>query len=395
MLESKEPTTPSHDGAGTRHLKGGFKAKIFQPVDFDFGRLFESIFGWGEFRACRSGQLGTQVMEAAGAVATDAFQNITGQILFTTVMDAYQNEDFQFTKMIPTRQSPFLTGEKIPGITMIGDQATVVNEGEEFPLVGVSETYIETPDPRKRGLRVAVTREAVFGDRTGILLDRISKVSYSLGINKEKRAIDCVIDENAGASSDINTHRYKWRGDIIATYGNNTGTHSWDNLEASNALVDHTKIDLAEQLFANMLDPDTGEPISILADSLIVTPQLTGTAWRVLNSMMVSMNAGGYATTGNLFRTDSLSPIGKTEFSAPYKLVTSRLLAARMATDTTWYLGNIAKAFAWMENWPMRVLTAPPMSHEEFTRDIVTQYRVDERGAFATMDPRFMAKCTA
>lgn len=335
------------------------------------------------------------IMEAAGAVATNAFQQISGQFLFTTVMDAYTDEEFKFTPLIPTRQTPFLTGEKIPGITELGDQATVVNEEEEFPLAGVSESYIETPDPLKRGLRVAVTREAVFGDRTGLLTGKVSKLTLSLGRNKEKRAIDTVIDENGGASSGNRTHRYKWRGDLIATYGNNSGTHSWDNLEASNALVNHLNIDAAEQLFASITDPDTGEPISIMATDLIVPPGLTGTAWRVMNAMMVSLQAGGFATSGSLYRTDFTNPVGKTEFSAPYRILTSRLLATRMGTATNWYLGNISKAFAWMENWPMRVLTAPPLSEDEFKRDIVTQHRIDERGAFATLEPRAMQKNTA
>ena len=346
LMESEDPTRGGHLGRGSRQLREAFKAKALRPMDFDFGRLFEACFGWGEFRRGRSGTMATEIMEEVGAVQSGNFLNISGQILFSNVMEAYEAEDFVFTKIIPTRQSPFLTGEKIPGIVGLGDDAAVVNEMEEFPLAGVSESYIETPDPRKRGLRIAVTREAIFGDRTGLLLDRVGKLAYALGLNKEKRAIDCVIDENAGASSDVNTHRYKYRGNTIATYANNSGTHDWDNLEASNALVDHTDIDALEQLFAAMRDPDTNEPITVLADTLIVAPGLIGTAWRVLNSMMVSLQAGGFATTGNLYRTDSLSPIGKTEFSAPYKLVSSRLLADRLATDTSWFLGAPAKAFA-------------------------------------------------
>ncbi len=382
LLEAEEPRR------GVRQLREAFQAKAFRPGDFDFGRLFEATFGEREFRRCRDGgELATTIMEEAGATGTSAFQAISGQIVFSSVMDSYTAEDFVFTKMIPDRQTN-LSGEKIPGITEMGDEATIVNEGGEFPLATVGESYIETPTTRKRGLRTAVTREAVFFDRTGILLERLGKTSYWLGVNKEKRAINTVIDENDTSA------RYKFRGDLIQTYGNNSSTHTWDNLEATNALVNHTNIDALEQLFAGMTDPDTGEPIQLFADTLIVAPQLTGTAWRVLNSMMVSLQAGGFATSGNLFRTDSLSPVGKSEFSAPYKLVSTRLLSAQMGTKTSWYLGNISKAFAYMVNWPMRVLTAPPNSHAEFTRDIVTQYRCDEMGAFATIEPRAMCKAT-
>ncbi len=394
LLEAQEPHRGPRPGKGGRFIREAMKERVFTPHDLDLGRLFEECFGFGAFKDGRSGESALALMEAAGATSSNAFQQISGQFLFSTTMQNYESEQFVFTKMIPTRNSPFLTGEKIPGISNLGDEATVVNELEEFPLAGVSENYIETPDPRKRGLRIAVSREAIFGDRTGLLVTNVSKLSESLGINQEKRAIDCVIDEGAGASADVNSHRYKWRGDLMATYGNNTGTHSFDNLETGNALLNHTSIDLMEQLFAGMTDPDTGEPISVFADTLIVAPGLTGTAWRVLNAMMVSLQAGGFATSGNLYRTDFSNPVGKTEFSAPYKLMTSRLLGTRMTIPTSWYLGSPSKAFVWMENWPMRMLSAPAMSEDEFKRDIVLQHRIDRRGAYATIEPRLMAKAT-
>ncbi len=96
------------------------------PREFDFGRLFEAVFGWHEFRNCRNGEMATHVMEAAGPVLSNTFNVISSQLLFSTVMEAYEAEDFVFTKMIPTKSTPFLRGEKIPGITNMGDQATVV-----------------------------------------------------------------------------------------------------------------------------------------------------------------------------------------------------------------------------------------------------------------------------
>ena len=66
-----------------------------------------------------------------------------------------------------------------------------------------------------------------------------------------------------------------------------------------------------------------------------------------------------------------------------------------MATDTSWFLGNPRKAFAYMENWPLTTVQAPTNSHDEFHRDIVAQYKASERGATATLEPRYMCKATA
>lgn len=41
-----------------------------------------------------------------------------------------------------------------------------------YPNIGFSEDYIETPSTSKHGLIVPVTREAVFFDRTNLILSR-------------------------------------------------------------------------------------------------------------------------------------------------------------------------------------------------------------------------------
>lgn len=384
LYEHKSPAEATH------LLREGFQANEFKPEDFSLAKLFIECFGWSNFVDCRSNQKLAQevfaeqlLMEAPGAVSTAAFQNITKQITYSAIMDAYLSEEFVFTRVIPEVQTEF-NGERIPGITQIGDEAQIVDEGQPFPVVGVSETYIDTPVTRKRGLIVPVTREAIFFDRTGILLDRCNKVGWWLGQNKEKRAIDCIIDENT------TDHRYRYRDTTIQTYGDNSGTHSWDNLVASNALVDWTDVDNAEQALNNILDPDTGEPVMLDATHLIVTKQLEQTAMRILSATQIVVVTPGYATSANPTETTRTNP-----YNGKYELLTSRLLATRLATDTTWFLGNPRVAFRYMVNWPMQVIQAPSNSHDEFHRDIVAQFRADERGAFSTWEPRYMITNTA
>jgi len=381
--------------ACNRHLSEALDKKHLVPEDFSIRDLAEELIPDGrEFvrsldpRSKAAG--GIELLEDGFGVNTAQFSNITGQIVFSKIKDSFANEAFVFSDLIPTIATRF-NGEKIPGITDLGDVAEGVGEGNAYPLVGVSEDYIETPGTTKRGMVVPVTKEAIFFDRTGVLLMHASKVGEALGLNKEKRIINCVIDEN---STD---HRYKWRGNVIATYGNSSGTHTWDNLEASNALEDWTDIDKAEQLLAHMTDPNTGDPISVLADTIIVTPQLEAVAWRIINATQIAMQIGGFATSGNLSRTDAGNPIGGggRMFTAKYRVVSSRLLRTQLATDTHWFLGAPAKAFAYMENWPITVTQAPSNSEAEFTQDIVVRYKASERGAAATLEPRLMVQNTA
>ena len=366
-------------------LSEGLRTKQVRFGDFSIRSLFEhfvpdgrELLGLYDPRMQGSSEL----KETASLVASSQFAKISGQLLYNAVMEAYEQEAFVFTPLIPTVSTQF-NGERIPGISGIGDEALIVDEGQPYPKAGVSQTYIDTPTTTKRGLIVEVTKEAIFFDRTGVLEQRCQKVGEALGLNKEKRAIDCIVDEN------VTDHRYRWRDTTIATYGDNSGTHSWDNLEASNALVDWTDIDNAERLFSGMLDPETGEPILINPSHLIVTRQLLYTAKRVVNTTEITVTTPGYATTGNPTESRVANPIQN------YTIVSSAQLAARMATDTSWFLGDPRKAFRYMENWPLTVVQAPANNEAEFTSDVVMRFKASERGAFATIEPRAMVKCTA
>lgn len=349
-----------------------------KPEDFSLRQLFEQFVPNGRelvdsWNPRQGG--GVNLLEAGDAVQLGAFANITGQIVYSAVLEKYNSEEFVFTKLIPTQSTAF-NGEKIPGVTQLGDMAEEVGEAQPYPLAGVTEDWIETPQTKKRGMIDQITKEALFFDRTGLILERCGEVGYWLGVNKEKRAIDCIIDENTTA------HRYKWKGTTYATYQT---TAPWDNVTASNTLADWSDLDLAEQTFNAMVDPNTGETIDIEATHLIVVKSMEAVAKYILSATDITRHIGGYATSGDLTQEGGRNP-----YANKYQLVTSKRLASRLATDTHWFLGTPGKYAKYMENWPLAVVQASPNSEDEFNRDIVTKYKASERGAFAVVEPRVM-----
>lgn len=373
----------------TRRLKEAFDARELHATEFDIGRLFEACYGYHEFRKCRNrDQLANDVItrhlqEGPGAVSTSNFLNITGQIVYSAVLEKYQAPAFEISAAITTVPTQFLDGEKVAGVTQVGDEVTVRKEGDPYTLAGVTEDYIYTPSIKDRGMIVPLTWEAVFADRTGQLLERAGDVGTGFGQNKEKRAVDCVIDENATA------HRYNWRGTVIATYNDNTGSHTWDNLAATNGLVDWVNLNTAEQLLNEMLDPYTGEPYVTMAKDIIVPKSLEYTADRITRATDYRATTPGFATTANPMQT-----VGDNPFRGRIRVLTSRYIAFRQATKTSWYFGDISKAFRYMQAQPMQVLQAPPNSEKEFNNAIVNQFRVNERGEFTTFQPRAIVKST-
>ena len=378
----------------TQHLTEALRAKKIHPTDFSIRELAEAYMGreWVESLHPKHG-MARPVLEADGAaVALSDFGNITGQIFFNTVKEAYDNEEFVFSKLVPTRPSTIIDSmEKIPGISGVGDEFSVIGEGGEYPNFGVSEDYQEISVKQKRGGLVPVTKEAVLGDRTGVLLDRAKSVGFYLGLNREKRIIDALIDENAGAkSAALGGHRYHWRG---TTYATHQATTPWVNVVSSNALASWVSVESAWLKLAAIVDPFTQEPILIKPTHLVVTPQLEATAWRILHTTNVQTHFGGYATSGTLQDQHAPSPVAAV--FGNLQIASSRLLAARAATDTDWWLSNPSKQCAYFSIWDVLTEEAPANNREMFHRDIVHIVKVSEMGCAATIEPRCTCESNA
>jgi hypothetical protein len=61
-----------------------------------------------------------------------------------------------------------------------------------------------------------------------------------------------------------------------------------------------------------------------------------------------------------------------------------------MSAPTSFFLGNVGEAVAYMENWPLTVVQSSPNSEAEFMRDIVMMWKASERGAAAVIEPRLL-----
>lgn len=316
------------------------------------------------------------LQEAGEGVDISAFSNITGQLLVSRVLQAYQNEAFVGSRMvstIPTR----LNGEKLPGISRVTDTIKSVQPGMPFESLGFGEEYIETPATTKYGFIVPVTKEAIFFDLTGLIGMRAAEVGEILGINKEKRVLDVITGV---------VNNYKRNGTSYNTYQTST---PWINVKSGNTLIDWTDVDNVEQLFANITDPNTGEPVLVNARDVLVMPAYLHAANRVFNATEIRYTGSGAAT-----QTLAPNPL------SGYRVESSRLARARLVAsgvsasdaDKYWYVGDFGKAFAYMENWPITVVQAPNNSEAEFTQDIVLRYKASERGTPAVLDPRYVVK---
>jgi hypothetical protein len=363
------------------HLAESLREQHLQPEDFSIRDLAETLVPDGhqwvrqlDPRAAGS----VNIVEGNDGIDVSAFLNITGQVIYSKIMQAYTQDAFSMSKLVQTIPTRF-DGEKIPGVSRIADQVDAVSPGMPYPNLGFGEDYIETPSTTKRGFIVPVTKEAIFFDRTHLVLSRAAEVGEILGLNKEKRLLDLLVGV---------TNNYKWCGADYNTYQTST---PWINVKTANAIVDWTNVDAAEQLFADILDPNTGEPVLISANTVLVTPAYRHAAHRVFNAAEITYTASGAGTA-----TTAANPLGN------YRVVESRLAYRRIvasgvaASDAQkwWFIGDFSKAFAYMENWPITVTQSPLGSEADFNSDIVVRFKASERGAAAVINPRYIVKNT-
>jgi hypothetical protein len=376
-------------------LKECFASGQIKPRDFSIRRLAEVFMGheFVEYANPKHEDPDryiklAKIKEAGSGVHTSTFSNITGQIVYSAIMEGYESAARVATRLVST-VSTNLSGEKIPGMQKLSDQGDdfIVNEGENYPNYGFGEDYIETPETVKRGFIVPVTLEAIFFDRTNLILTRASGGGETLGINKEKRLMDLILGI---------TNNYKQTGTSYNTYRT---TASADgklpvNYLTDNELLDYTDIDAVQQTFNQMTDPYTGEPILIEKATMLVAQAKEATAKRVLNSTEIRVDTA----------TNSITTIGDTPSNlTAYTLETSPYVQSRLvansSTETnankTWIVGDFSKAFAYMENWGITTAQAPTNNQKMFEQDIMQQYKVSERGAAAVIDPRYVVKSDA
>jgi hypothetical protein len=287
---------------------------------------------------------------------TMAFVKIVKQIVFTKVSEAYNQDAFVFSKMVDT----------IPVWLEEPDSIT------------------DTPENTKKGFIIPITNESVFFDRTHLILQRASEVGEVLGLNKEKRLLDLLI----GASNN-----YMRKGIPYKTYSS-TGTGDapdgdWINV-INNELTNWSDVDVAERLFADIIDPDTNEPILGYSTSVLVTPAYRHAAHRIFNATEIKyISAKSEAIAANPLKN--------------YAVVESRLAYRRLlvalglqASDASkyWFIGDFKKAFSYAEDWPLSVSQVPINGVDGFSQDTILRLKASESGKAQVKNPRHIVMST-
>lgn len=346
--------------------------------------------GEGWRRHLAEGRAPVALLESGGPVTSDFFNAVTGQVIYSTIREAFSLPGFVFSAAIPAMDSGLPGTESVPEITALGDVAETVLEGQAYPEFGVGAAYYTLPASVKQGLMVSITEEALsFTAPQGLtryVLAQASGVGTSLGLRKELNLIDVVIGY---------VNNYIRNGSGTDTY---LTSGAYVNKQTSADLVDYTDIDSAEQLLNDLLDPTTGLSIARMSMNrdLVVSPARRLRAQSILEA--AGINVGDITTGTGLQTTGSPNPLRSmgVRLIPPSQLMYRRILGtleseAAKAADG-WIYGDLAAAFGWKQIWPLGVFQQDAGSDSAFTRDVVRRWKARYHGVAFVKEPRFVTR---
>lgn len=373
------------------HIQEGFDKGDWGPYDFSLRDLAETLIPNGHEFVRAIDPRRRAVMEDVSSVDTSTFSSINRQIIFSTIQQAMQLDELIGDKLVTIMPSSLQEQELLPGISNSSDEfEDEVPEGEEYPLVGLSEEFVEIPRAEKHGGILQITREAVIADRTGLLIERARSIGMGLAIRREKSILDVVIG---------GVNPYVRKKIARNTYANIAGTSFFDNI-ITDQLVDHSDVQAAAVLFYSMRDPNTGEPLGHAPTTFLCCPDLMWTARPVFRDTSVELIDRAVAA-------GQVGSIGANR--VPWNLelltnewVTIRLIAqngnggltsgTRDLATAHWFLGRPKDAFVWKEIWPLDVQEAPTNNEAMFTSDVWARFKVSYKGVAGVREPRMMVR---
>jgi hypothetical protein len=356
------------------------KTKKISIDDLSIREIATSIIGTESVESMMKYSDGVAAMESVAPVNLSAFTNITGNLIFEGIVESFQAAT-PIGSLLVKEESARRDGGRDIGFANIDDDTLVVEEGEEYPDMKFGEDYIDIPTSKKRGAKIGLTREAIFFDETGKILDQARAIGERMGTNKEKRILRTVLGLD---------NTFSRKGVARSTYVASADPRI--NLQTGTPLVDWTSIDSAMNVFNNMNDDRTNpEPINVVPNTILVPQQLEMTAKRIFSATEIR-----HASSSGNIQTYSGNPLTATTIiTSPWikKLLMEAGASANVA-GARWFYGDFKRAFRYRTLFPL-AFRAAMHDKDDFERDVVAQFRVDERGTPRIVAPWYVAQYDA
>jgi hypothetical protein len=328
--------------AFTDKVMGLVKDKKLSVHDFSFKELWEGL-------------VASQGLEESAS--STAFPTIAGEIISSVMIagyDQYPKIGDSLVRTVPSKQKI----SQVAGWTTIGklSRSSEVREKEDYPNVAPPDEKTIQIKNRKNGLKIHLTKEAIFFDKTGELLVQAAGVGAELARWKEEVILCTAIDADATAYN---------LGDMFVAGNSNY-------LSGAGSALGTTGFEACHIAFRKKTD-DKGRKINILPDKpiLMYGADLEPTVFKLLNNE--------YGPTGSVKGNDKNFALNKfVPVYNPY-----------ISSTTAWYYGDFKNSLRWEEVWPLETFSRlGPDTDDGFDKDIIAQYKASIYGGCGYDDYR-------
>lgn len=367
---------------GLKGEPGGVKPNEFSIRDLaaHFLMVDGEPLGYEGLRAWESG-----LLLETDVVSSSAFNAITNRIVNVAVREAFQLPALQLSNLIPTFQAKSRQTQ-IPNFTLpLGDKSDLeYAEGQDMPAVGLMSEYVKSLPYRKKGGRLAITRETIMFDETGQVLDAARRLGEMIALEKERLLVRFV---TGCVSNCVIEFRKTYSSELIANLFYSSGGN-WTNQQV-NPFADWTDIDDAENLILGNTLPGTNLPPLLMRRYIIAPPQLRSTVARILNATEVRSGTSNVVASANPVADLNIQPIVS---PLVYSEQTANGVSGSVAA-ATWFYGDLLQAFRYVQVWPLEV--AESRDEAVLRRaNVVVEFEVSEQGIPLVVEPRVWTKNT-
>jgi hypothetical protein len=292
-----------------------------------------------------------------GNIVSSAFPTIAGQLISTKMIEGYTMWQDDTAKLVTEVPSKLKISNIVGWTNVTGVER--VNERQDYPQLKPPSEKAKTIHNYKYGGLLDLTKEAIFFDQTGELLNQAREVGAAARRKRMRLIWDAIVDANATAYSG---------GDLYSSGNGNVQTANPLGGEGS---WETTRAKLMAQTDEN------GEPIWVFGDRpiLVVPSGLLATAEKL------QKNPTGALGTANL---DVNLAQGQ------FDIVVNPYLSA---SSTTWWYGAPSRQFRWETVWPFEVFTRIGQDSEEgFKADVIQQFKASFFGGVGAVDTKYVVQ---
>lgn len=247
--------------------------------------------------------------------AINYWTGITFKVLESELLAQFLNPELAGDKLTTLKPGVITNasrrGRYSPPTTSAGRR---LQPNEPIPMGSMNAEWIDTNPVEKNGQGLAIASETMlFDGNQGAAVTAIGNIGYQIAWNKEDKILKPVLGIH-------NTYKYG-SGNNEASTAYNTYLSAaatgvlWQNDVAQELTTDETSLDVAEQLFLGMKNPQTGYPINIGEErDLLVMPFKKMTAARLQRNTSVQVgprdtSGAAVMTTSNTWAGTRLNPI--------------------------------------------------------------------------------------